>query len=70
MNRCGLNRYGPHKLKCLNAWPIASGTIRRCGLVGIGMVLMEKLCHCGVSFEVSCAQGMPSVVHSSLPVAY
>ena len=28
-----LNRYGSHRLLCLNAWPIGSGTIRRCGLV-------------------------------------
>jgi hypothetical protein len=24
----------PHRLMCLNAWPIGSGTIRRYGLVG------------------------------------
>ena len=29
----GLNRYGPHRLMCLNAWPIGRGTIRRCGFV-------------------------------------
>ena len=28
----GLNRFGPHRLMCLNAWPTGSGTIRRCGL--------------------------------------
>ena len=28
----GLNRSGPRRLMCLNAWPIGSGTIRRCGL--------------------------------------
>ena len=31
---CDLNTYGPHRLTCLNARPIGSGTIRRCGLVG------------------------------------
>jgi hypothetical protein len=24
-----------------------SGTIRRCGLGGVGVALVEKLCHCG-----------------------
>ena len=32
-------KYGPHRLMCLNAWPIGSGTIRRCGLVGVGVSL-------------------------------
>ena len=45
----GLNGYGPHRLICLNAWPIRSGTIRRCGLVGVDVAL-EKLCHCGGGF--------------------
>jgi hypothetical protein len=31
---------------CLNAWPPGSGSIRRCGLVGVGVVL-EEVCHCG-----------------------
>jgi hypothetical protein len=37
--RCGgdLNR-----LMYLNAWPIGSGTIRRCSLVGQGMSLWRK----------------------------
>jgi hypothetical protein len=26
---------------CLNALPIGSGTIRRCGLVGVGVALLE-----------------------------
>ena len=30
----GLNRFGLHRLMCLNAWPKGNGTIRRCGLVG------------------------------------
>jgi hypothetical protein len=29
------------------AWPIGSGTIRRCGLVAVGVVLLEEVCHCG-----------------------
>lgn len=32
----GLNMLGPR-----------SGTVRRCGLVGIGMALIQKVCHCG-----------------------
>jgi hypothetical protein len=32
----GLNMLGP-----------GSGTIRRCGLVGVSVVLLEKVCHCG-----------------------
>ena len=28
----GLNRNGPHRDMCLNAWPVMSGTIRRCGI--------------------------------------
>lgn len=30
----GLNRDGPHRLMCLNAWAIGSSTIRRHGPVG------------------------------------
>ena len=38
---CGsLNRYGPHKLLCLKAWLIGSGTVRRCSLVGVGVALL------------------------------
>jgi hypothetical protein len=43
----GLNRYGPHRLLYLDAWPIGSGTIRRCGLVGVGVTLFDEVCHCG-----------------------
>jgi hypothetical protein len=32
---------------CLNTWPTGSGTIRRYGLVGVGVVLLEDVCHCG-----------------------
>jgi hypothetical protein len=42
-----LNRYGPHRFMCWDAWPISFGTIRRYGLVGVGMALLEKVCHCG-----------------------
>jgi hypothetical protein len=30
---------------------LVSGTIRRCGLVGIGVDLLEEVYHCGKSFE-------------------
>ena len=40
----GLNRYGFHRFMCLNAWPIRSGTIRKCGLVGVGVALLEEVC--------------------------
>ena len=65
----GLNRNGPYRLVCLNAWPIKNSTIRRCNLVGVSLAFLEEVCHCGVGFEVSYAQAMPSVGHSSLPVA-
>jgi hypothetical protein len=32
----------PHRLVCLNAWLIGSGTIRRCSLVEIGVAFLEK----------------------------
>jgi hypothetical protein len=28
------------------ACPMGSGTIRRCGFVGIGVALLEEVCHC------------------------
>ena len=43
----GLNRYGPHRLVCLIAWPIGSGTIRRCGLIRVGVALFKEVYHCG-----------------------
>ena len=43
----GLNRFGLHRLMCLNAWPTGSDTIMRCGLVGIGVALAEEVCQCG-----------------------
>jgi hypothetical protein len=43
----GLSGYGPHRLMGLNAWPMGNVTIRRCGLIGGGVTLLEKVCHCG-----------------------
>jgi hypothetical protein len=51
---------------CLNAWPIGRGTIRRCDLVGVGVALLEELCHCCVGFGVSYVQTMPSVEYCCL----
>ena len=59
----GLNKYGHHRLMCLNAWPIESGTIRRYGLVEVGVALLKYMWLCWkkcvtveVGFEVSYAQ--------------
>ena len=46
---CGLNSYSPHRLMCLNVWPIESSTIRKCDLVGGSVSLW------GADFEVSYA---------------
>ena len=43
----GLNKFSPYRLMCLNAWPTGNGTIRRCGLIGVGVALLEEMCHCG-----------------------
>ena len=42
----GLNKYGPHRLRCLNAWPIRSGAIRMCGCVVVGVALLELMWLC------------------------
>lgn len=52
--RGGLSKNGPHRLMCLKARPIGSGTIRRCGLVWWKCVIV------GTDFEVSHAQAMPT----------
>ena len=46
----GLNRNGPHRLMCLNAWSILRGTSRMHGLVGVGVVLLQKVCDQGLHF--------------------
>jgi len=43
----GLNRNGSHSLMCLNAWLIGGETIRRCGLIEIGVAFWEEMCHRG-----------------------
>ena len=55
VGKCGgLNRYDPHRLMCLNAWPVESDTIRRCGLVGGSVSLWRQ------SFDVIYTQATPS----------
>jgi hypothetical protein len=45
--RCGsFSRFDPHTFMCLSAWPTGSGTIRRCGLAGVGVALLEEVCYC------------------------
>ena len=48
----GLNRYGPHRLMCVNAWPVGSGTIRRCGIAGVSVALLRTSVTVGVGLEV------------------
>jgi hypothetical protein len=31
----------------LNKFSSGSGTIKNCGLVGVGVALLEEVCHCG-----------------------
>ena len=42
MECSGLNKYDP-KDSCVL---MQSGTIRKCDLVGLGMALLEEVCHC------------------------
>jgi hypothetical protein len=46
----GQNRNGLHRGLGLHACPIRNDTIRRSGLVRIGVTLMEEVCHCGDRF--------------------
>lgn len=51
------------RLKYLTAWsPIggtALGEIRRCGLIGVKVAVLEEVCHMGMAFEVSKAHTGP-----------
>ena len=46
----GLNRHGPQRLMCLNAWLIGRGTITMYGLVGVGVALQREVYWYGDSF--------------------
>ena len=48
----------------LNGWLTGSDIIRMYALVGVGVALLEEVCHCEVGFEVSYAQTMLSMAHS------
>jgi hypothetical protein len=41
-----LSRFGAHRLMGLNACSTGTGTIRRYGLDGAGVTLLEEVCHC------------------------
>ena len=36
-----------HRVMCLNVWRIGSGSIGNCDLVGVGIALLEEVCHHG-----------------------
>jgi len=58
------NRYArprPTILMYVNAWPIGSGTIRRCDLVGVYTALLKKVCHC--RFPMHKCSRVPSFQH-------
>jgi hypothetical protein len=42
-----LNRKSPHRILCLNAWPIGNSTIRKSGILEGGMALLEEVFNCG-----------------------
>jgi hypothetical protein len=51
----------------LSVYPIGSVTIRRCGLVGVGVALLEEVCHyVGMGFEIFYVQATPRVARSLL----
>ena len=56
----GLNRFGPH-------WPIGSGIIRRCGLIGVDVALLEEVCHCGAGALRSPSAQAPPIVEQVPP---
>ena len=41
----GIGMPPPHRFMSLKAWQVWSGTIGRCGLVGVGVALFEEVCH-------------------------
>ena len=57
----GLNWHVSHRLMCLRYWPSVSGPVRRHGLVGIVVALMEKMYYYGGGpWGFIYAQVMPS----------
>ena len=49
-----------HRLLGLNAWPVGSGGVRWHGLAGVGVTLLEEVCH----FVVSYVQATCHVAHN------
>ena len=39
----------------LNVWPTGSGMVRRCGLVRVGVALLEEVHHCEGGLEILCS---------------
>jgi hypothetical protein len=62
-----LNSFGSHKLLNLNAWPLRSGTVRRCGYARVGVAMLEEVCHCGSRLLGCYAQGLLSVERKPRP---
>lgn len=44
----GLSRNGCYNPMCLDIWPIGSGTIRNCSLVGVAVAMLKEVCDCRV----------------------
>jgi hypothetical protein len=43
---CGsMNKFVPHRFMCMNAWPIRNDTIIKYNLVGVGVALLQEVCH-------------------------
>jgi hypothetical protein len=55
-----LTRNGPHRLMCLNAWPIGSSTLGGLALLKEVWPCWKKYAILGVGFEVLEAQVRPS----------
>jgi hypothetical protein len=52
-------------------WPyrlIGKGSMRRCGLVAVGVALLEEVCHCGKALRSQKLK--PGLVHHFLPAAF
>ena len=47
-----LDRNSPQRLLCLSAWPVGRGSIRGCGLVGVGVACWRKCVIVEAGFEV------------------
>jgi hypothetical protein len=63
--RGGWDRNGPQTPAC-ECLAIGIGTLRRHGLIRVGVALLEEVYHYGVGFEVSYSQTIPSVAHNPL----